>query len=279
MAQIQEAVGLDEKFIARELGLTTSKFIFHKHNKLSVPFNGVKSLSKKMGISLNSLLVSELNPSLLKEAIKINWNSRIPKKYQIGDGSRSFTIRHILSVAKHYGVQQEILSHFSLDEISFENKIDFSISVQLASDMLQDLSTRVNLTEQDYTHMSLANAMYFKDSVFGKELSESRSLSDMYERFLQVVNHVEENWEYEMQFADKHKIVINSFSTNKQTECFKRRDYSSYTFTKFRASMGAHLTRYLGWDGARTKITKSVHNGDGHCQFEIDISNLRPLTA
>jgi hypothetical protein len=276
---IQDSIGLNEAFIAKELGLNTQKFLFHKINHLSVPFHGVKNLSNKMGLSLEAILQKELDPHQLQSAAKLNGSARIPHTYQLGDGSKSFTVRHILKTAKRFGIYEDVCRQFGLDETSFEHKVDFALSVQLASDILQYIASKVHLTESDYSEMSLANAFYFKDSDFGKELSLSRGITEMYDKFLDVISHVEENWKYKIQFADKNYILLNSYPTDKLSDLYKRENYSSYTFTKFRAHMGAHLTKYQGLTGAVPTIRKSIHNGDDYCQFKFDLTNLKPLSA
>jgi hypothetical protein len=276
---IQNTIGIDESYFARELGLNTQKFQFHKMNELSIPFHGVNNLSRKIGISLDAILEKKITSTQLTAAIKHNWSARIPEKYSVGDGSRSFTVRHILSFAKKYGIYEETCAHFGLDPFCFEYKVDFPISVQLASDILQFIAHRVNLSENDYSQMSFANSMYFKNSQFGRDLSQSRNTTEVFEKFLDVSNHVEENWSYSIQHADKHTLVLNSYSTEKLSDLYKRKDYSSYTFAKFRASMGTHLVRYLGFEGTKATITKSIHQGDNYCQFTFDFRDLRPLSA
>lgn len=276
---IESSIGLSQEFIAQSLGFNPQKFQFYKNNQLSVPFKSVKNLTYNMGLNLESLLISEMNENHLKEATKTLSLSRIPNHYQTGNGSKSFSIRHILKTAKKYNVYEDVCAHFKIDKFIFEHQMDYPVCVQLASDILQYISQKVQLTEEDYNEMSYFNAFHFKDSQFGKTLSNSNNLLDMYERFFSIVNEIEENWTYEIQNADNKKILINSYASERVSDIYKRRDFSSITFSKFRVAMAAHLTQYKGFVGAKGTILKSVHHGDSFCQFQIDLSNLRPLSS
>jgi len=246
---------------------------------LSLPYVGVRKLSDEMGLTTESLILKKLNEDHLSEAIRIISTSRVPEKYKIGDGTKSFSIRHLLKAAKRYGLYEEVCRYFSLDPFSFENNADFKVCVQLASDILIYISCRVQLTEQDFEEMSFATAMYFKDTRFGASLIQANSIPEMYELFLNGVNHVEDNWSYTLQKADDQIIIIRSFPTERLSDIYKRKDYTSVTTSKFRVAMAAHLVRYQGFTGTKTMISKSIHHGDDYCQFEIDVSNLHPLIA
>lgn len=279
LSLLQEATGLTTSFVAKNLGLNEAKFVFYKNNNLIVPFNRVKNLSAKLGLSVDTFWENQLSEQQLRNAIKINSKSRIPIPYQLGNGSRSFTARHILKVAKKYGIYEDVLKTFGLSELSFEHRVDFNISVQLASDIIEFIASKVNLTDEDYSEMSFYNAIYFKNSAFGKELSSSQDVIEMYEHFLSVVNRVEENWHYKIESADHNKLLLNSYPREKMIDTYKKDDYSSFTFLKFRASMAAHLTKYIGIYGTKGTITKSIHHGDSYCQVEFDYSDVRQLSS
>lgn len=276
---IQEALGANEHSVAEVLGLNSAKFVFFKNNGLSVPFANVTHFSDKIGISADALLQSTLIPKQLREAMAINWSSRIPEKYLTGLGSKSFTIRHILKIAGRYGILNETCAHFGIQKFAFESTIDFPVSVQLASDMLQFIASKVALSNEEYSQLGLLNSQYFKNTEFGEYLSKASDITELYERFLNVVNNLEENWFYKIQYADGEKVIINSYPADKLADAYKRRDYSSLTFTKFRSHVGAHLTRYIGLEGAEPTVTKSIHHGDSYCQFNISFKNLKPLSA
>lgn len=275
---IQESLGANETSLAKEFGLNKNKFIFYKNNNLSVPFTNVDRFSQSIGISADALLLAPIQAPHLKHAIALNWKSKVPRMYLVGSGSRSFTIRHILKLAKRHDIFEEACATFGLNEFSFETTVDFSVSVQLASDLLHFISQRVELKDEDYSQIALDNSFYLKDSSFGKELSTSRNPLELYEKFMDVVNHLEENWKYDIQYADKEKVIINSYPCEEQSEKFKRRDYSSFMFTKLRSFVGAHLTRYIGLEGALPTVTKSIHYGDSYCQFNINFTNLKRLS-
>lgn len=275
---IQETLGANEHSLAEELGLNASKFIFYKNNELSVPFVNVKSFSDKIGINADALLQSNISSKQLEQAVSINWPSRIPEKYLTGMGSKSFTVRHILKIAKRHGVLEKTCAHFGIHKFAFETKVDFPISVQLASDILEFIALSADLKTEELSELGLLNCIYLKDTVFGHYLGQAQDLTDLYERFLGVVNNLEENWSYKIQFVDEEKVIINSYPSERLSETYKRRDYSSYTFTKFRSHVGAHLTRYIGKVGAIPTVTKSIHHGDSFCQFNINFKNLKPLS-
>ena len=274
---IKDSIGLTDSYLAQELGFDDKKFQFYKHNKLSIPFKSVNNLTYKMGINLSSVMSEKIDFNQLREATKLISRSRLPFKYQKGDGSKSFSIRHILKTAKKHGIYDEVCSFFNLDTMSFEHTLDFPVCVQLASDILQYISHKVHLDEDDFNEMSSYNAFYFKDSQFGLTLSNSRNLPEMYDSFIGVVNDIEYNWNYELQAADHKRVIINAFASERLSNYYKRKDYSSITFSKFRIAMASHLTQYLGFANAKGSILKSVHHGDSYCQFQIDLTDLKPL--
>ncbi|MGE3608372.1 MAG: hypothetical protein AB7I27_02200 [Bacteriovoracaceae bacterium] len=274
---LEEGTGLSSAFMAKELGLHPLKFQFHRNHQLIIPFNSVNNFSKSLGLSVEAFWKKDLTSHHFKEAIKINSKKKIPEQYKIGEGSRSFTVRHIMQVAKKYGIYEDVCEFFGLSDMCFSNTIDFNVSVQLASDILEFMAAKVDLTDQDFSDMSIANALYFRDSNFGRELSSSKDVIEMYDKFLNVVNQIEENWSYKIQYADKKMLLLNCYHREQMANEFKRKDYSSYTFTKFRVSMAAHLTKYLGLTDTIGTITKSIHYGDSYCQMKFDYSNARPL--
>lgn len=279
LGTIQEVTGIQDDVMASQMGLTAQKFTFLKNNASVLPFTGVNKIAGKLGINLDSILSEELSTDDLRNNFKGYFQSLLPDEYKRALGSKSFTVRNILKIAKKYGFYKEIQSNFSLDDLTFDSNIDFEVSVQLASDLLDSISVRVPLTNEDYDLMSHGNAFHFAETEFGKILSQCKSPLEIYEHLISVVHHVEQNWSYKIEKADEKSILISSYSNENIADLYKRADYSSYNFTKFRASMAGHLTKYIGLEGATTTITKSKHRGDSFDQFRIDYSNLKPLSS
>ncbi|WP_408096019.1 hypothetical protein ACJVC5_13330 [Peredibacter sp. HCB2-198] len=279
LGTIQEVTGIQDDVMATQMGLSSQKFAFLKNNTSILPFTSVNRIADKLGINLDSILCEELNTNDLQNNFKGYFQSLLPDEYKRALGSKSFTVRNILKIAKKYGFYKEIQTNFSLNELTFDSNIDFEVSVQLASDLLDSISIRVPLTKEDYDLMSYGNAFHFADTEFGKILSECRTPLEIYEHLIRVVHHVEKNWSYKIEAADDKSILISSYSNENISDLYKRTDYSSYNFTKFRAAMACHLTKYIGLEGATTSITKSKHRGDSYDQFRIDYSNLRPLSS
>jgi hypothetical protein len=90
--------------------------------------------------------------------------------------------------------------------------------------------------------------------------------------------NLETNWTYRIESTKNGKVLLNCYPTENLTDLFKRKDYSSENFTKFRILVTGALTRYLGLTDAKTRLTKSVHRNDSYSQFELDIANLMPLS-
>lgn len=110
-------------------------------------------------------------------------------------------------------------------------------------------------------------------------LKSCKTPLEIYEHLVFLTSFLENNWFYKIESYKDGKILLNSYASERLTETLKCKNYSSYNFLRFRILVTGVLTRYIGLTDAKTKITKSVHHGSDHCQFQIDISELKPLAS
>lgn len=275
---IQEQLKINDHVFSQKAGMNWEKFIFCKQNNLSLPFHHLENLSHYLSISVDSLLRGEVDHRLEKTMFENLLKNHLNERYQIGEGSKTLTLRHLIKLAKNYNIHQQVMEKFSLPPILVEAKIDLEISAQLVADIVDYMCQLVTITDEDLKEIAELNAFYFKDTAFGKLLKSCQTPIEVYENLVFLTSFLENNWYYKIEKYVDGKVYLNSYPSERLTETFKRKDYSSYNFLRFRVLVTGVLMRYIGLTDAETQITKSVHRGDDYCQFLIDTKSSRPLS-
>jgi len=234
-------------------------------------------LSEAFDIPLDKLASGDVLPYLNKSSLFTQWKYKIDDKYQTNEGSRSFSLRHVLHIAKKYNIYHKTINHFRLPSYFFDSHIDYNVSVQIVIDMLDFVCANAPVSDQDFLHIGNQNAFYFQKSAFGKLLSSSRNSIEVYENLFFVSRYIEENWTYKITKAKDDKIILTSAPTEKLLDIYKTKYYSSENFTRLRASVIGQFGAYIGIQGSKTYVTKSMRNGDSCYEFIIDNSQARQL--
>lgn len=274
---IQNDLSIKDSSFAAESEISFEKFQFLKNNEIELPVYNLMKLSRSLNIPLDKLASGDVSAHLNRASLFHQWKQKIDDKYQTNEGSRSFSLRHVLQIAKKYHIYQKTLDHFRLPSYFFDSHVDYNVSVQIVIDMLDFVCANAPVSDQDFLRIGHQNAFYFKNSAFGKLLSSSRNSIEVYENLFFVSRYIEENWCYTITKAKDNKIILTSSPTDKLLDVYKTRYYSSENFTRLRASVIGQFGMYIGIQGSKTYVTKSMRNGDSCYEFIIDNSQARQL--
>ena len=276
---VQGNLNISDLTLSQKAELNWQKFSFCKKNNLGLPFYSLEKLSLYLKIPLDKLIKGEISHELTPQLIQSEILRNLPEKYQIGRGSKSFTLRHLLKLADRHHLRQEVLSEFNIMENLIEAKVDFEIPVQLVADVIDFIASKVTLREQDFDYLASLNAFYFKDSAFGKLLRSATKPHELYENLIFVTRYLEENWSYEISSIKNDQLLLTSHPNESLTEIYKRKDYSSLNFTRFRIAVATNLLQYIGIGSVKSNITKSIHEGNDCDQFMIDLKTIKQQSS
>jgi len=269
---VQEELSINDKKISDLLNITENNYKSLKDENKAIDALSMANVCRHFNLDFKNLLLGNIDITTLKKHFIENNYDAMPERYTKFAESKSFTLRHILKLASSYNRDTTVLKKLQISHQKIERE-DFNISVHAIADAFYMMKN--DFTDSDYLKIAKMNAFYFKDSEFGKELRKSKTVRDMYERFLSVEYNLEKNWSYSIVKSCEKEIVINSYPNPELVEAYKKIDYSNIYMTKFRAYFASTLTSYLGLSDAQVKVTKSVHDGHSYCQFKINYDGLR----
>lgn len=279
MNYIQTRLNLNDQTISTQTDLKWQKYTFCKLNQLSLPFYNLEKLAGFLSISVDKLARGEVIGTFDSKMIEAEVKKSLHDEYQIGAGSKSFTLRHLLILAKSKGVYHNTINHFRLPAHLVEAKVDFEIPVQLVADVMDYISQLSPMSYSDFEYVASKNAFYFQDGAFGKVMKSAANAGEVYERLVFLTRYLEENWNYKITKLNSKQLTIESFSTEKISDLYKKRDFACYNFTRFRGAFAGSLTGYLGLNNAKSQVTRSVHNGDSFDQLLITFDDIKqPLS-
>jgi hypothetical protein len=255
--------------------ISWQKFSFFKQNHLALPFYNIEKISIALKIPVDKILRAEIESLLTPQIIQYELMNRLPEKYHLGRGSKSFTLRHLIKLADKKGIKNLILKEFNISEHLISAKIDFEIPVQLVADIMDSMARKVSLYDEDFSYLADLNAFYFKDSGFGKMLRAATSPNELYENLIFVTKYLEDNWSYEISSIKNDTVLLTSHPTESLCDIYQRKDYSTLNFTRFRIAVAANLLKYIGINSVEASISRSIHLNDNCDQFSIDLSTIR----
>lgn len=274
LTELQRLLRLDDLFVSEVMDMHLSDYVKAKELRLDLDCIAILKLCKELSLDEKHFFEGTYDKqSLLEHYCKQN-DFYLNPRYTEKAHSRMFTLRNILSVARTMGKEDFLLKKLQVTPFMAEREID--VSCLLISDAFAAL--RKFFHSAHYYLVGELNALEFKTSKFGRELSLAKTPHELFERWIGMRMLFEDNWFYSIEKMTPEEIIINSYPNEELVDHFETRNFSNIETSKFRAGFAASLPTYIGLSKAEVSIGKSVHKGDKHCQFHVDLRKSKPLS-
>lgn len=274
LSGVQSLLALSDQFVSEVMDMGEEDYAKAKSGRYDIDCIAILKLCKELSLDEKHFFEGTYDKqSLLEHYYKQN-DFYLNPRYTEKAYSRMFTLRNILSVAQTMGKDDFLLKKLQITPFMAERDID--VSCLLISDAFAVL--RKFFHSAHYYLVGELNALEFKTSKFGQELSLAKTPQELFERWLGMRMLFEDNWFYEIEKMTQDEVVINSYPNEELVDHFKTRNFSNIETSKFRAGFAAALPTYIGLSKAIVTLGKSVHQGDKFCQFHVDLTKTKPLS-
>lgn len=274
LVEVQTLLNLSDEFISEIMGMSTREFIESKEYRFDIDCMAILNLCKELCLDEKHFFDGSFDKKSLIEHYSKQNEHYLNSRYTDKAYSRMFTLRNILSVARTMGKDDFLLKKLQITPFMAERDVD--VSCLLISDAFAAL--RKFFHSAHYYLVGELNALEFRGSKFGKELSMANTPQELFERWLGMRMLFEDNWFYSIDRMNKNEVVINSYPNEELVDHFQTRAFSNLETTKFRAGFAATLPTYIGLSKADVTLSKSVHYGDSFCQFHVDLTKTTQLS-
>ncbi len=274
LIELQNLLNLSDSFVSEVMDISLEEYSQAKALRKDLNCMAILNFCKELNLDEKLFFDSKFDKQSLIEHYSKQNDHYLNPRYTEKAYSRMFTLRNILTVARTMGKDDFVLKKLQITPFMSERDVD--VSCLLISDAFAVL--RKFFHSVHYYLVGELNALEFKTSKFGQELSTAKSVQELFEKWLGMRMLFEDNWFYSIEKMNQQEIVINSYPNGELVDHFQTPDFSNIETSKFRAGFAATLPTYIGLSKAEVTLQKSVHNGDKYCQFHVDLARVKPLS-
>ncbi len=266
--RLQNALNINDNIVSSILGISAQNFRSKRTKKQPLNIYNVLDLSRHFNIDEYELFKNTFDVKTIKD--QLLGKTVLREKYLSGQNTSSFVLENIMKYAKSRKIGHIIRNRLQIVPGQID-KMD-SVSCLMIKDAHEVL--RYYLNDKDYDSLGAENAFYLKDTEFGKALSGSKDIFDLFERCETLSNNIETAWKHKIVKMNKNKILINSYPTEQILDTMKDITFSNTYVEKVRAGFLSNLSEYIELKPTPTKIKKSYFKNHSFSQYEVNLGSV-----
>ncbi len=270
LIKISRTLDWDCKELCDHLGLTVRELRAFKNNFQNIPLYKIYDFAEKLHLDPGRVIEGNIDFDTLYKH-KNGYPFELPDRYTQYPKSRMRTVQNAIDFLEAFSFRDCFIILRKL-QVSYASLIEpeESINVRLVDDIYNEM---LNLGYRDRFFVALAKegALNYKNCLsFYQRFKGIRTPKQLYENFFDDhIKYLDQNWDYKIVKSTQKEMTFNVVTNQQLQETVKKKHFGCRGFTMHRIGFAQGLFNYLGLDGLKVKLNKSIHDGHDFCQYSF----------